>query len=145
MVNSVKTKVQIFKEVYYVNEEKQVVTCKLRFRINVPGIAEDRPYIESTTLEKILKPVNIKLQSSYEVIGIAQCSPEDDFDLEIGKRIAKSRAEAFIYRMAEKYWVALIDYYEKVISEFYNYRNGCYWQCMREKTRLLDLIKDTPK
>ncbi len=140
-----KTRVQIFRETYYVNESKQVVTCKLRFRIDVPWISENRPYIESDTFGKILKSVNIKHQSSYEVIGVAYCSPEDSFDLETGKRIAKSRAENYIYRMAERYWMALIDYYDKLISEFYGYRNGCVWQANREEDRLLTLIGKIPK
>lgn len=140
-----KTRVQIFRETYYVNEDKQAVTCKLRFRIDVPQIPEGRPYIESDTLDKILKSVNIKLQSSYEVIGVAYCSPEDSFDLETGKRIAKSRAENYIYRMAGRYWMALIDYYDKLISEFYGYRNGCVWQAVREEDRLLTLIGKDPE
>lgn len=140
-----KTRVQIFRETYYVNEDKRAVTCKLRFRIDVPWISENRPYIEPDTFDKILKSVNIKHQSSYEVIGVAYCSPEDSFDLETGKRIAKSRAENYIYRMARRYWTALIDYYEELISEFYEYRNGCTWQVIREENRLLTLIGKIPK
>lgn len=73
---------------YYVNEEKRTVACKL----TVP------PNFVDTELGDILLRNDFYSSycsfddKQYEYIGVAKCHPEDTFEVDKGKRIAKLKA-----------------------------------------------------
>ena len=80
-----KTKVRItfFGEPqFFVNEEKRSVACRLTGYIQ--GLDEDCfPDFVTRT-------------------GVAKCHPDDEFDVEIGKKIAHAKAENQVYKAASK-------------------------------------------
>ena len=89
----------MFRERYFVDEEKKVVVCKLEECFN------------SLICDMCHKgwPGHDALVIADEFTGKAQCSPEDTFDVEIGKRIAYKRAVAKLFRAKRR---ALIDFVE---------------------------------
>lgn len=80
---------------YVINEEKKTVTC----------IAWDcendlieyllKKSSDSFTLDTLVQNYE-KLLLNHKYVGTAKCSPEDTFDVEIGKKIARAK-------MREKY------------------------------------------
>lgn len=65
---------------FFVNEENRTVTCKLRGVIDMP---------EGT-------------YRVWEDLATARCSPEDEFNIEKGKRIALAKAENKIFKKAQR-------------------------------------------
>lgn len=74
---------------YFIDEKKRIVTCKLIWHVDFPsGI---NPW--STKVGKFF----YKNQTS---IGVAKCMEDDKFDIEIGKRLARTKAETTAYKIA---------------------------------------------
>ena len=69
---------------FQIDEKNKVVICKL---MNCKDIAEDR----------IWKYTNDFMGRKYRIpnvfIGVARCAPEDEFNVEYGKKIALTRAK----------------------------------------------------
>lgn len=70
---------------YQVREKDRVVICKL---INCEFIAADR-------MAKYVEPYYTKREFLIPgtFVGVARCSPDDEFDVERGKKIALTRAK----------------------------------------------------
>lgn len=90
---------------YNVNEEKNVVTCVLNFGLNLKRL----PYV--TMLldnDRIFDLFNKEFKIEWyqdengetnpyvttQIIAFANCSPDDNFDAELGKKIALTRAQS---------------------------------------------------
>lgn len=70
---------------FNVNEEKNVVTCVIKAYLN-PVSRQDILFFDEKAYEV------------FVVHGCAKCHPDDKFSLEIGKRIAESRAKKAVYQ-----------------------------------------------
>lgn len=115
MKKNVNVKISFAAEpLFFVNKKKGSVTCRLKGELSVPCI--DFPVIEGD------KPY--RYYHTILAIGVATCSPDDEFDANRGKRIALAKAENEAYNLAKKYLVgyqrffeeaneAVIDFYEK--------------------------------
>lgn len=100
--------------IYSVNKEKRMVTCVLQYNISIPSL-EDNTGIDPSTQwpTQWQKPsahvhpytgslMRVYSRSLFEgkklkAIGHAVCSPDDEFDEEVGKKIALTRAENKAY------------------------------------------------
>ena len=93
-------KVRIGKEdcKFYVNKEKGTIAC-------VINIVDDRPiqYAAHNFLSEleyngiqIWPQIKSKLRTSY--VGLAKCSPQDEWNEEIGRKIAFARAKIAFYK-----------------------------------------------
>lgn len=71
---------------YYVNEEKKTVTC-----IIFPDTYRMARFIGKYT-ELFFTPYKYTDPMFPKFVGIARCHPEDEFDVEFGKKLAYSRA-----------------------------------------------------
>lgn len=103
-----------FTERYFVDEAKKIVVCKLENCSN------------ALICDMCHKgwPGHQGLVIADEFTGKAQCSPDDTFDVEVGKQIAYKRAVAKMFRAKRR---ALIDF-------------------MTEEQKMIDsLVKDTTK
>lgn len=69
---------------FFVNKEKKTITCKLFGSIDKP------------------KGMYHVWEDSFNVTCTAKCSPDDEFDMEKGKRIALAKAENKIFEKAGK-------------------------------------------
>lgn len=72
---------------FNVNEEKNVVTCVIKAHFKSEG-----------TQREISVSWGSDIFDMFTVHGCAKCHPEDKFSIEIGKRIAESRAKKRIYQ-----------------------------------------------
>ena len=51
------------------------------------------------------------------VKGIAKCNPEDEYNFNIGRRIALARAEIRAYKYYEKFLVEFNDFHQKLATD----------------------------
>ena len=73
---------------YKVNQNKKSVTCELHGSCVFPGVMLNREYFK----DKDVTVHNTCYEVQYTVFGVSKCHPDDDFDIETGVEIAKSRA-----------------------------------------------------
>lgn len=95
-------KLTFWDPVYYVNEDKKIVTCRLKHRFRSTDdkmfemiIREIGDYVNKYKSDKLLGDV-------LESVGVARLDPDDNFDIEVGKKIASARAETNAYKMTAR-------------------------------------------
>lgn len=75
--------------------------------------------------------------TEHRLIGVAKCSPEDEFDLETGKRIARARLFKKYYKNKEKVYLE-VSYFAYSLASFTrsmaSYFNDAYYECIEEET-----------
>lgn len=82
----------MFNERYFINEEKKIVVCKLE------GCAGN--LICDMCEQGYPQHPGMLIADTF--VGKAKCSPEDTFDVELGKKIAYKRAVAKLFSAKEK-------------------------------------------
>ena len=105
-----KFKLRIFHERYFVNEEKRTVTVKADVSMYVPEfilrtIAPERLPVGFS--EESMYPFGLYGHDPIQMTATARCCPEDEFDVETGKKIAMARLEANAY---ERFVGSLVDW-----------------------------------
>lgn len=89
----IKTSVDNYK--FIVNEKKGCVTCVLEYRLAGTDLAVD-----------IMSNVDYEFYHKNflrTAVGVARLNNEDTFDVEIGKKVARARAESMMYNQAGQY------------------------------------------
>lgn len=79
---------------FSVNEKKGCVTCILTYRYKTDDLIEG-------VLGSIMP--NHWCYKEFEAVGVARLNDVDIFDSEIGKKVARARAESVMYRDAGTY------------------------------------------
>lgn len=94
----IKTSVDTYK--FIVNEKKGCVTCVLEYRLTGTDLAVD---VMSVLDDKFYNKNFVRT-----AVGVARLNNEDTFDVEIGKKVARAKAESMMYNMAGQYINALL-------------------------------------
>ena len=105
--------------IYHINPEKRAVCCRM------PAHEDDRPdelweearnqamaklrrYVKGVTnkdcyweLYDLVNPIFRKRMAGAEYYGVAHCHPNDEFDVEKGKEVARSKALMSYYKDME--------------------------------------------
>lgn len=127
-----KTNLTYVKKRFGVNPNKKFVKCVLDFEINldkVPGIELLAEMPEFTNLINTLvycKGVNLVdidsmcNESEYGTLvftteALAKCAPNDEFDQDLGEKLAMTRAQKQAFRVAESFYS---DVQNVVINKF---------------------------
>lgn len=106
-----KFKLQIFHERYFVNEEKRTVTVKAEVRVFVPDFIlktispEQLP--EGFSTGALYPFGGVYGSEPLELTATARCAPEDEFDVDKGKKIAMAKLEGAAY---ERFVYALVNW-----------------------------------
>lgn len=74
------------------------------------------------------------------VKGIAKCNPEDDYNFNIGRRIALARAEIKAYKYYKKFLIDVNDYYQRLATESANLYDKLRKQISHNKEYIGDII-----
>ena len=95
-----KLKLSVYNTEFYVNEKKKRVRCKMQF-----GIRGD---IDTLLLIDMFNDRNC-----FEVMAEANTDPQDHFDVETGKKVARAKAESMAYKQLNNMLrrIALKTYY----------------------------------
>ena len=80
------------------NKSKSNLPNLYRLRIDEVNYNIDNKHIEC--IIKYVNPITLNLQISN---GVANCNPNDTFDVSVGKHLAESRAKYNMYRGYKKY------------------------------------------
>lgn len=94
------------------------------------------------------KVICISTYAKKVVKGIAKCSPNDEFDIEIGKELAKLRCDVKIAdkranRAAEKYIEAEDNLFEA--NQYFSDMRSYYFDSERKYSEALDKLNDFEK
>ena len=74
------------------------------------------------------------------VKGIAKCNPEDDYNFNIGRRIALARAEIKAYKYYKKFLVEFNDKYQRLATESADLYDKLRKQISHNKEYIGDII-----
>ena len=87
-------KVSFYDTTYYINEEKKTVTCKTYYTItgNQRDLIKYMAYITNNPIDTLV---------SYSV-ATAHLSDGDTWDVEVGKKVARAKAETKAYECIAK-------------------------------------------
>lgn len=75
------------------------------------------------------------------VKGIAKCNPEDEYNFNIGRRIALARAEIKAYKYYKKFLIEVNDYYQKLATDSADLYDKLRKQISHNKEYIKDIIK----
>lgn len=82
-------KISVTNTTYYLNKKANVVGCRLSFNIKGP--------------DNVIKVIDALFDyDCYEVTAEAHLNPDDNFDFEIGKKVARAKAESMAYNRVSK-------------------------------------------
>lgn len=81
---------------YHVNEKEGTVKCRVSYHLQVPHDADGQLFVAP--------------EKYSSVTAIAKCRPGDKFDAEVGKKVARAKAESRAYSRCANH---LHDYMER--------------------------------
>jgi hypothetical protein len=108
---------------YFVNEEKGVVTCVMNYRLKYPN--EDWRLVNAIkyVADCYIEDKDNMLRYPFTVDAQAKLDPKDKFDVEVGKKVARAKAESSAYRYVtkqiEKVFAKFINKYVDMRDEFF--------------------------
>jgi hypothetical protein len=91
--------------IFYINEDKQLVTCVLSVYPQLLGNEKISRVCEAIAHYYLSDADYEKFYHCFTVTAYARLHPADKFDVEAGKKVARAKAESKAYR----YYANLID------------------------------------
>lgn len=98
-------KISVKKQIYYVNEKKKTVGCRIWFSVNGPDCV-------LTALDWFSDKFN------WDITAEAHLNPVDNFDVEIGKKVARAKAESMAYTYVSKIFEDITFKMYKAVNSF---------------------------
>lgn len=107
-----KFKLSFQEPTYFVNEEKQIVTCVVKYTLN----ASDWNITRALSLiDNHRDPIFGNVMTSYSV---AKLDPTDTFDVDKGKRVARAKAESKAYdKVSQKMVKMFCEFMDDTVDE----------------------------
>ena len=119
---------------FYINEENRIVTSTIKYcRYDVLNILRKEHDMNFCGFWDMPKQF-AKVELPVTLKSVAKCHPDDTFDPEVGKRVARKKLEA-------KYWEK-IHKRMKILSEvFYDIAHECEYQaeCAGDKMNSIQI------
>lgn len=99
-----KFKLKFWEPDYYVNEKKGTVTCVLKFRLDsvIGGKKDEDAFRAVRYVTESVYGEDNPISYRYSITETAKLDPKDTFDAEIGKKVARAKAESSAYRFCSK-------------------------------------------
>lgn len=88
--------------------------------------------------------IDEQLESCLPVIACAKCHPDDKFDLEEGKKIALTRAQAKAFNEAKQYYSNVMKVYQTYVNMYEKLIAGCEdakAKCLSHANELIDKLE----
>lgn len=101
-----KSNLKIEKIDYHVNEEKRTVACILICNMQLRKHPAFEMHFYSQWRKRMPK---VDCNGEFTVSATAKCSEDDTFDVEVGKRIAESRAKQKAFKIAGRVYVEVFN------------------------------------
>ena len=87
---------------YFVNEEKKIVTCVMVYRLKFPGDDWKMVNVLKQISDRYVVDKDNMIRYDFQVDAQAKLDPQDEFDAEVGKKVARAKAESYAYRYVAK-------------------------------------------
>ena len=151
-MRKLKTGVSYLDVKYNWNENKRVVACHLKYGINLDRVPFANMLMGSVQFKNFLDKFNLETWENdetgdvgdyavSEVTGLAYCDPSDNFDVELGKKIALTRAQQGAFEEAEYFWNKC----EYVMLEAANRFNVISENCVDSYIKCKNHINELPE
>lgn len=131
---------------YIVNKEKRKVICIINHTEELFFDFLDYPFRDSLWPQK--KNFNTKLMMPKSFVGVATCSPEDEWDEELGKLIAfykaKQKFGISFFKRANLFINELDNELNKYIDRFNDYANRLDSNMNHLEERIDELMNKEP-
>ena len=103
---------------YYVNEKKNTVTCVMTCRLSGNPTVMSMLY----TMSDLSNDYSLydSIRYSFEVSATSKLYPGDNFDVEIGKTVARTKAESKAYLCTSNKIGKLINKYFNMVQNAYD-------------------------
>ena len=151
-MRKIKTGVRYLNVNYNWNEQKRTVACHLTWGINLDRIPFGDMIIYSNRFETLLNDFRLEewenedtgevnVYAVSEVTGLAYCDPEDTFDLDLGKKIALTRAQECAFAGADYFWNYCEDIMLEAASRYGSISENCLesrYKCRMHIAKLTD-------
>lgn len=149
-----KTKVIYTSEKFFVNKEKRTVACAIEFEINLLEIEAVQRMLTFPQFANFLNETNINLDYDEENFGVykfkvsgkAKAADVDEFDEQLGKRLAKTRAQEKAFIAANEFYCKVGDFIHKLmLKDFENLINGterAFWKCVDHERKLTGVLEN---
>lgn len=110
--------------VFYVNKNKKTVACKIR------------GYAYETMVDYWCGELT---SPSFEVVGVAYCNGNDEFDEERGKRIALAKAENKLYGRCADYYARRLEEYLRIVKKILEFKEKTTKFCTHNDEYINDI------
>lgn len=118
---------------FYVNEENRIVTATIKYcKHDVLGILRKEHDMNFCGFWDMPKQF-AKVELPVTLKSVAKCHPNDTFDPEIGKRIARKKLEA-------KYWEKIYKRMDILGDVFYDVARECEYQLQRAYNKMNSIV-----
>lgn len=132
-----KNRVLIEESNFHVDEENKVVVCTLKCNMQL----EKHPAWDSITRKMFKKLHYVDWRGKFIVKAKARCNTIDTFDVEVGKRIAESRAKVKMFRVACVVYRLCEDALYTLEKECRISSDACFLAMSKEADHVRELIK----
>lgn len=108
---------------FFVNESNNTVTCKIKFKLNPSDGTHYDSYCNALfeLSDAVLQDYE-SIRDSWTIAETAKLDPADKFDVEIGKKVARAKAESSAYKFMAKKLAKVIDKsYDVIINSCQNF------------------------
>lgn len=107
-----KFKLSFQEPTYFVNEEKQIITCVVKYTLNASDWNVTRAL---SLIDNQRDPIFGNVMTSYSV---AKLDPTDTFDVDKGKRVARAKAESKAYdKVSQKMVKMFCEFMDDTVDE----------------------------
>jgi len=130
--------------IYHINPEKRAVCCRMPAHedghpnelweeARNQAMAKLRRYVKGASnrdcywdLDNLVNPIFRKRMAGVEYYGVAHCHPNDEFDVEKGKEIARNKALMSYYKDMEYCMYEVSDLFHKLYKLAADKAEECY-------------------
>lgn len=157
-MNRKKTGVRYLNVQYNVNPVKRVVTCYLTFGLSlnrlphIEMLKDNDEFIKFIENEFRIEDWVINNDCFYDephivtdVLAFADCAPEDEFDAELGKKIALTRAQSEAFDIAAYIYGKIQDIFIKAANDIDIKHENCVGSIEKCNNHVYKLIENAYK
>jgi len=153
-----KTNVVYLEQDYNVNPNKKSVFCMLTYGIDLAKVPGIEMLVNTLEFDDLMESLTNKYTgiayfdgdaSDYGMLvlntsGQSKCAPTDEFNEDLGRKLANTRAQENAFREAKEIYDLFLMIIEDKIEGLYNLYGGCCESIDKCKQHTHDLTGHTP-
>lgn len=137
---------------YNINDRKRIISCILNSGINLDKMPNIDMLVENDKFKSLLAKSTIETWENpdngntetyliFNTVGFAYCTENDEFDIELGKKIALTRAQKMAFNKAKEFYTLCGDYILDASKEIFKLAQNSHMSNLSCKDHVEELIK----